>query len=45
MEASKAMGTNIAKCVVELIGGTPLLEVGRFAKERGLQGAVLAKLE
>lgn len=45
MEASKAMGTNIAKCVVELIGGTPLLEVGRFAKERGLQGTVLAKLE
>lgn len=45
MEASKAMGTNIAKSVVELIGGTPLLEVGRFAKERGLQGTVLAKLE
>lgn len=45
MEPSKAMGANIAKSVVELIGGTPLLEVGRFAKKRGLQGTVLAKLE
>lgn len=37
---------NIKKSATELIGGTPLLEVGNYAKSEGVENAViLAKLE
>ncbi|GHU62728.1 cysteine synthase A [Clostridia bacterium] len=35
----------IAKNLTDLIGGTPLLELGKYSKEKGLQKAVIAKLE
>lgn len=45
MAQPQILNTNIAKSVVELIGNTPLLEVGRFAEKRELTGTILAKLE
>ncbi|MBR6548324.1 MAG: cysteine synthase A [Clostridia bacterium] len=35
----------IATSITDLIGNTPLLQVGRFAKQHGLQATLLAKLE
>jgi cysteine synthase A len=35
----------VAKNLTDLIGGTPLLELGKFSKEKGLPTAVIAKLE
>ena len=37
--------SNIAKNITELIGHTPLLELGRLEKELGLKAKVIAKLE
>ena len=45
MAQPQILDTNIAKSVVELIGNTPLLEVGRFAEKREFAGTILAKLE
>ena len=45
MAQPQILNTNIAKSVVELIGNTPLLEVGRFAEKRELAGTILVKLE
>lgn len=36
---------NIAKKLTDLIGNTPLLELGNFGKSNGLQAEVVAKLE
>ncbi|MDE6010933.1 MAG: cysteine synthase A [Muribaculaceae bacterium] len=36
---------NIHKNILELIGNTPLIEIDRMAKERGLKGRVLVKVE
>ena len=36
---------NIYKSVTELVGRTPLLEVGNIEKEAGLKARVLVKLE
>ena len=35
----------IAKSLTELIGNTPLLELGKFSKEKGLETPVIAKVE
>ena len=35
----------IAKNVLELVGGTPLVEVSRFAEQRGLRCRLAVKLE
>jgi cysteine synthase A len=35
----------IAKNLTDLIGGTPLLELGKFSKGKGLSSPILAKLE
>lgn len=37
--------SRIYKKITDLIGGTPLLELGNYAKENDLQATVLAKLE
>ena len=31
--------------LTDLVGGTPLLELNRFAKEMGLEQPIIAKLE
>ena len=41
----KVLSENVAKSVVELIGNTPLLEVGRLAEAHDLKARVLVKLE
>lgn len=35
----------IANRLTDLVGGTPLLELNRFAKEMGLEQPIIAKLE
>ena len=45
MTQPKILDTNIAQSVIELIGNTPLLQLNRFSKARGLDANVLAKLE
>jgi cysteine synthase A len=35
----------VAKNLTDLIGGTPLLELGKFSKEKGIQTPIIAKLE
>ena len=35
----------IAKNIIDLIGGTPLLELSNYEKEHGLKATVAAKLE
>ena len=37
--------TNVAKQLTELIGNTPLLELSRFSKIKGLQKPIIAKVE
>ena len=39
------MGDELCASVVEAMGGTPLVELGRFVRRRGLEGRILAKLE
>ena len=41
----KVLSENVAKSVVELIGSTPLLEVGRLAHAHDLKARVLVKVE
>lgn len=36
---------NIYKSLTQLIGNTPLLEIGNYKKEKGLEASILAKLE
>lgn len=36
---------NIYKSLTQLIGNTPLLEIGNYKKEKGLKASILAKLE
>ena len=36
---------NIAKQLTELVGNTPLLEMGRFSEQRGLSTPIIAKVE
>ncbi|MDO4183571.1 MAG: cysteine synthase A [Coriobacteriia bacterium] len=45
MAQPQILNTRIAKSVIELIGNTPLLELGRFSERRQLEGRILAKLE
>lgn len=45
MTQPKALDTNIAQNVIELIGNTPLLQLNRFAEKNDLAGTILAKLE
>ncbi|MCQ2199706.1 MAG: cysteine synthase A [Paludibacteraceae bacterium] len=35
----------IAKSLIELVGNTPLLELGKFSKARGLETPIIAKIE
>ena len=35
----------VAKNILELIGNTPLMELGRFSREKGLSSPLVAKLE
>lgn len=39
------MAEKIAKNLTELIGNTPLMELGRYGEDQGFQAQVLAKLE
>ncbi|MDR1533819.1 MAG: cysteine synthase A [Planctomycetota bacterium] len=39
------MAGRIYRSIDELIGGTPLLELAKFNKKRGLKGRIVAKLE
>lgn len=41
----KALDTNIAQSVIELIGNTPLLQLNHYGAAHGLGGSILAKLE
>ena len=45
MAQPKALDTNIAESIVELIGNTPLLKLNRYGAQHELGAAVLAKLE
>lgn len=45
MTKPAGLESNIAANVIELIGNTPLLDAQRFAKARGLDARILAKLE
>ena len=35
----------VAKNILELVGNTPLMELGRFSREKGLSSPLVAKLE
>ena len=37
--------TKIAKQLTELIGGTPLLELGKFSASKGIEKPLIAKVE
>ncbi len=37
--------TKIAKQLTDLIGGTPLLELGKFSEQKGIQRPIIAKVE
>jgi len=37
--------SQIAKSLTELIGNTPLLELGKFSKEQGLETPITVKVE
>lgn len=37
--------SNVKKSITDLIGGTPLLELGRYGKKHGLEASIAAKLE
>ena len=39
------MAAKIYRSIDELIGGTPLLELVKFNKKRGVKGRIVAKLE
>ena len=45
MSQPKALDTNIAQSVIELIGNTPLLQLNRYGAAHDLAGTLLAKLE
>lgn len=45
MAQPHVLNTNIAQNVVELIGNTPLLQLNRYAEQKGLGANILAKLE
>ena len=36
---------NVKKSAVELIGNTPLLELGNYSRKNGLKARVIAKVE
>lgn len=45
MAQPNVLNDNIANSIIELVGGTPLLRLNRFAKKHDLGADVLAKLE